>query len=265
MPDQRYLRLIEQRSQDFADHENMTLARLIRWFDQFNLHDQPMAGKILEVIDYFAIPRIRGMSKQLVDLVLAELSGAREDALYFIPVGGVYESSRVIARAIRDIQRRTRARWQICSMADVERLEPNEVDALIFVDDFSGTGNSLSTWWSEVEPLVLPKDAKIIVALLVLNDPARSAILQFADDVICIQELDDTHNAFSTSCCHFNDSDRNLLLKYCVRTGASRKYVKGYGDCGLLIAFKHGCPNNSLPLLWWESGTWESLFLRYGL
>ena len=26
----------------------------------------------------------------------------------------------------------------------------------------------------------------------------------------------------------------------------------GYGSCGLMISFQHGCPNNSIPILWYN-------------
>jgi hypothetical protein len=60
----------------------------------------------------------------------------------------------------------------------------------------------------------------------------------------------------------FSADQKARLLDYCVATGCSEKFVKGYGDAGLLVAFKHGCSNNSLPVLWVTSDDWQGLFRR---
>jgi hypothetical protein len=266
MPEPQYLDLIERASEDYAEHERMTLPRILRWFDQFDKSDQHLAAKVLGAIDYYPSSRIRGMTRELVRLVLGQLDHCREDHIYFVPVGGVYESSRVIARALRDERREQASSWSICSMSDVEALDSSDVDAILFVDDFSGTADSLVTWWEEVEPLVLPKQAIVGISLLVLNHLARSPILEFADILLAVNELDLTYDALSEHSRYFaREEDRNLLHSYCEKTGASPDYIHGYGECGLLLAFKHGCPNNSLPILWWNSDHWDPLFQRYGI
>ena len=39
-------------------------------------------------------------------------------------------------------------------------------------------------------------------------------------------------------------------------------FERGFGNCGLLLAFKHGCPNNSLPVLWYSRNNWRPFFNR---
>jgi hypothetical protein len=180
---------------------------------------------------------------------LYELDYCRPNAISFVPVGGVTSGSMNIARALADIHRKTTAKWKIFSMAEVERQDSQGIDAIVFIDDFSGTGNSLKEWWQEVEPLVLPKRAVVLVGLLVMNYLAREQILKFAENAVYVQELDESDNAVSPRSKHFNKLERQTLMTYCRKTGATGKYLKGYGGCGLLVAFRHGCPNNSLPIL----------------
>ena len=151
-------------------------------------------------------------------------------------------------------------------MTDLEKLSPDEVAVIVFVDDFSGTGDQLVVWWETVEQLVLPKKADVVVALLVMNGRARERIEQFAKLVISIDELGEEANVLSDENKQFDSKEKDSLLRYCEKTGCDPSYLKGRGECGLLLAFRHGCPNNSLPLLWHEKANkWQALFQRHAI
>ena len=143
----------------------------------------------------------------------------------------------------------------------MSRLQPGTVDAIVLVDDFNGTGRKLEEWWENVEPLVRPTGAAIFVGLLVLNDRARQRIEQFAD-VLAVDELDPSDNVFANENRRFSRKDKKKLLGHCRRTECGPKFERGFGQCGLLWAFKHGCPNDSIPVLWYSGGNWRPLFNR---
>ena len=48
-----------------------------------------------------------------------------------------------------------------------------EIEVAVFVEDFSGTGQTLETWWYTIEPAILPKVPVIVFGLLVLNFVSR--------------------------------------------------------------------------------------------
>jgi len=60
----------------------------------------------------------------------------------------------------------------------------------------------------------------------------------------------------------FSENEKETLLKYCEITGCPNNMVRGFKDCGLLLGFQHGCPNNSLPILWYDRNSWINLFHR---
>jgi len=201
------------------------------------------------------------MARQLVDMVYAEFPEVEPVRIVFVPVGEPGSSSTIIARAIRDVRPRPR----VISMADVERLEPGTTSVIVFVDDFSGTGEQLAEWWANVEPLVRPKSTVVAVGLLVMNGRARERIEEFAEHALCIVELENGHNVIGQESGIFLDAEKTVLIDYCRRTGCPAKFRQGFGACGLLIAFRHGCPNNSLPILWYEGHRWRPLFRRSAL
>jgi hypothetical protein len=95
----------------------------------------------------------------------------------------------------------------------------------------------------------------------VLNERAYERIRSFAN-VLAVEELGVNANMLAPESPTFSEEEKPRLFEYCQRTGCQEKFEGGYGQCGLLVAFKHGCPNNSLPILWFHDRNWRSLFNR---
>jgi hypothetical protein len=112
-----------------------------------------------------------------------------------------------------------------------------------------------------VESLIRPLNASIYVGLLVLNEPARDKIESFAS-VLTVTELSKRDNVYDETNSNFSPNEKKRLLRNSRKTGCGPSFEKGFGENGLLVAFKHGCPNNSLPILWYEGKKWLSLFNR---
>jgi hypothetical protein len=181
----------------------------------------------------------------------------------FVPIGDPGGRSSIVARVLRGLQDARGAKIQ--SMADIARLDRGSVSALYLIDDFSGTGDEFAGWWETIEPIIRPLESKVFVALLVVNNRALSRIRALVKDVFHVELLDDSANVLLASSAVFDDQERSQVLAYCERTESGDKFLRGYGDCGLLVAFKHGCPNNSLPILWFRSPRWQPLFHRYAI
>ncbi len=251
---------IRKTSKRFRDHETMTSNKVLRWMMQFEDGDLDLAVKILHNIRYYSGKDIRKMMRNLVTLVYRSLHGVRKDRICFIPVGRPGGGGSILARALGDTPGVRRS--QIKYMAELEALPAGDVGGIVFLDDFSGTGEALSEWWTNVEMLVRPKAAPLVVALLVVNYLARPRIEQFATTLIGVEGLAENHNVLSPVSEVFQAPEKETLLAYCRKTGCAERLCRGYGNCGLLVAFRHGCPNNSLPVLWHDSATWHSVFRR---
>jgi hypothetical protein len=243
----------------FGDHEGMNEARVLRWLEQFPDDALPLAAKMLGAIRYFTGLNLRAMTKDLFSTAVDELTAAGHHRLAFAPVGEAGSGAGVVARVLRDLIRKTPHR--LLSMLDVSRLAPGAVDAIVFVDDFSGTGRTLQDWWGNVESLVRPTAVSVFVGLLVLNEKARATIEEFAV-VMAVEELDSAADVLGATSSVLSATEKKRLVHFCKKTGCGDRFERGFGQCGLLVAFKHGCPNNSLPILWWPSNGWRALFNR---
>lgn len=256
----KYSDEVEDAVSRFADHEDMSAARVVKWLAQFTNADLPIALRVIAEVRYLNAVNIRALTKQLFQLTCDELKerGLRKAA--FVPVGDGGSGSNTVARVLRNSLSGTR--HKLLSMLDIAKLKPGAYDAIVFIDDFSATGDSLEKWWENVEPTIRPINAAVLVGLLLLNHLAYDRICTFAEEVVAVTELGPEADVLSTASTTFSDAAKPRILHYCRKTGIASKYEAGYGKCGLLVAFKHGCPNNSLPILWVHNRKWKSLFHR---
>lgn len=254
---------IDRSAQDFGDHEGVTKGKIVRWISNFSDEHTGTAAKILQKMRYYSASNIRSMTCELVKIAKQEFTDVSWDKVIFVPIGETYGGSAVIARALRETHMVLTK--NIKHIADLEKVLPTQMSALVFVDDFCGTGDTLKEWWPIIESIVLPKNAPFAIALLVLNGTARAAAQELTDKILCVEELDENDNVLSANSKHFTPVEKSIILGYCRKTGCSLDIVRGHGDCGLLLAFKYACPDNSLPILWYENHDWEALFKRHAL
>ena len=259
--------IIAEATDQFGDHEGIRTATVARWLSQFREQDRALAEKILRATArhyYYSASQIRKMSSELAQSVYSTHRKTPKNRIYFIPIGDPGSGAHYISRSLRSAD--IVPRRNLISLAELEKLDRRNVDVIVFFDDFSGTGHTILDWWPKIEPLVLPKEARVLLALLVVNEKARNQLEAAHFRVIAVEELDSSANVFGPENHHFSANDKTALLAVCKQTGCSEEYLRGYGECGLLVAFKHNCPNNSIPVLWYENpGKWRPLFVRRAL
>lgn len=260
-----YSDTIESAAERFGDHEGMTPERVLQWLLQFEDADLPIAVKVLEEIRYLNTPNIRASSRNIVEIVDAEVE-ADSQRILFVPISTPGSGAELVARAIRDVENPFRPR--MASMVDLARTDLGNEDALpaaiVFLDDFSGTADTFIEWWEVNESIIRPLGADVIFAALLMTSAAMERIRDLGTP-IAIEELGPEANVFRNGHPRFTESDQETILSYCSQTGCSDKFLRGYGESGLLLAFKHGSPNNSIPLLWYSKKEWKELFRRSGL
>ncbi len=151
------------------------------------------------------------------------------------------------------------------SRSDLFRESPLPDDVVVLVDDFSGTGKQVCDAWNDPVTSFGSLLAGVGKVYLILVAASRAARKRISDETdICplpAHELREGDNVFSEECHHFTKADRDKLLKYGVI--AKRKEPMGFGNCGLVVVFQHGTPNNSIPILHADHRHWTGLFPRH--
>ena len=254
-----YSEAIQRAVVNFGDHRDLTKAKVVSWLSQFSDVNRDTGAKALDEIKYFQLSDIESMTRQLFEIVNDQYSEFDRNRIFFVPVGGPGSGASVIARHLRIIGL---PESRIVDLLALTRLNPADIEVIVFVDDFSGTGGKIKEWWYTNEQIVLPINARVVSGILLLNHKARNVLDELFEKVHFVNFLDESADVFSESSIAFNEEEKEQLFAACQETGVSERFVSGWGDCGLLLAYAHGCPNNSLPILWYESEKWESLFKR---
>ena len=253
--------LIQDFIETCRDHQSITRPRVLKWIQQFDNQSLDIPRKILSELRYYSSTTLTGMTNEFVDLVYQRLNCNRSD-LFFVPIGGAGSGAQNIARVIR-----THPNVNARNVIDLFELNSTRFDDaygkyIIFFDDFSGSGKTIREWWDRNEPLILPFNATIGLGVVLINYMAEEEIMKLDQIYFFVEYLNERFNIFNDHCEIFSNTEQDKILSYCTKTRCSSEYLRGYGNCGLLISFQHGCPNNSLPILWYDRTDWLNLFHR---
>src|SRR5438046_1003961 len=119
-----YAQAIEQAADRFADHEGMSGPRILNWMLQFSDEDLPLAAKVLGELTYFNATNLRGMTRNMVEMVLQEVQPTPSARVAFIPMsskpGG---GADTVARILRQMQAPVRPR--VLTMVDLQDPPPD--------------------------------------------------------------------------------------------------------------------------------------------
>jgi hypothetical protein len=150
-----------------------------------------------------------------------------------------------------------------------------KVKAVVFVDDFLGTGQSatdcLLAMRDEFSELQKTRKTPIFLCVIAGFQASASHLEEELSrrgvriNVRIAEPFTDADRAFSGLNGIFSDADECGRAKHLVSDLGSRlepKHPLGYGNSEALVVFERSCPNNTLPIIWASSNDWIPLFKR---
>lgn len=157
--------------------------------------------------------------------------------------------------------------------------DPTGHSALVIVDDFAGTGKTISdgleAFLNPISTQLQSLGIPVVVILLFATTEAHQRLAKLASRFTSLRievslgvELGPEARAFRQDDPGIwkDEDERDRAKALCTRLGSGLyKEALGYGSQALLIAFPEGCPNNSLPILFASrAGTqpWQALLPR---
>ncbi len=257
------------------------------WLEQFgDSTNQRLALALLEHLEFFPVRRVR---ESFINLHRQARRGTREDlttrsqlkqrkrrdfVVAYMESDG--KSAHTMTQHYADVNNISRE-----CVSGVERaaplIEKHQVQRLVIVDDFIGTGQTVSDRMRErVEVIRRAAEMtgrKALLAVVcgfeegVVRAQASIDALDLPMEVAVGTELDRASRAFDDSSRTFASNEDRLVARRMVqelgRELGSHEPL-GTGDLQALVVFEHNCPNNSLPVLWKRSETlpWIPLFPR---
>lgn len=253
---------------DFGSYRtNINEGRIDRWLDQFDKNDRDLAARVLDSVEFISHSQMTTAFRHILsgldgwDIDEAKRRGNWRFVAFSGSAGESGDSMLHHFRHANNLASRRHNRLFI-HRSDILSQNLGPDDSIVFVDDFSGTGDQACNAWREQIEELLPGGPFIYLVLIVASQTARKRITDTTNmSVIPYIELHAGDNIFSSTCSHFTAPEKNRILNYCKK--ADHKNPRGYGNCGFVIVFQNSCPNNSIPILHISNERWEGLFPRY--
>ena len=153
--------------------------------------------------------------------------------------------------------------------------ENRELNALVFIDDFIGSGKTILENINELsnnyKSIIQDKNLIVIIGVITGFQEGKFTIERAVEDIgfpikiVILDPLDKSDKAFSNESLVFNNPiEREKAKKVCYDIGLTleKKHPVGFDDCQAVVVFPNTCPNNSLPILWKKTKTWNPIFER---
>ena len=237
---------------------------LVTWIRQFDVAHFALAAKVLDQVKIISDLNIQqGYRDALATLPGWSIAEAkREGSWAFVGLGGQAESGPAMLHMFREANGLTSDNHQglFVTLAELPRLRLTARDTVVFVDDFSGTGDQFSKRWALYQELV-SSEAKTHLFLAAATSAAIDRLNKLEDVEIRAEViLGPDANVFAPQNLVFDGADKAALLTYCRR--ADGRNPRGWGACGLLLVISRKTPNNSIPLLHVSTRRWTGIFPR---
>lgn len=244
---------------------------VIKWILQFESSDFHIALRILKNLIVLGNKDI----KRGLEIANSKLHRrAREygspitlDNTLFAGVGDGGKSGWMIAYHFR--MTNSIPEFSFLSEEILELSDRLQIDNLVMIDDFIGSGNQATKEIEQIKTKVMPLGVKNFFMLSVagMKDGIRKIENDLAVPTFCAFEYDSADTVMSFDSGFYNglshsekESVKEKLKTYGLHL--SDKRPLGYGDTGGLLAFNYNTPNNTLPLIWSSSNGWIPLLRR---
>lgn len=242
----------------------LTVADIENWLQQFQEEHRDVAARILDAVEYITPDETSSAYRNLLEALPGwnRDEKKRNGQWRFVPFSvSEGESGGAMMHPFRTANNLAGKQFNSLFVHWSQLASLSRNDTVVFVDDFSGSGNQVKEYWPTFEE-VLANGPTVYLLLIAATTGAQAEIARNTPiELRSERVLDASDNIFATACKHFSKTEKKSILKYCCR--ASSVEPQGRGSCGLLVVLAHKAPNNTIPILHKRNKRWKGLFRRY--
>jgi len=231
--------------------QGVTFASTVRWINQFPPEDRRTAGRLLENVIYLSEARTRQILVEQNAALMKTLTdaGLKPSQLIYVQVHDAGSSSPVMLNILRDAAQLERRGCRFVDARDSIRLNKttNEVGegAIIYIDDFVGTGNQFCEERDFVAQSIVGTFAEFLLVPSICEEAiykiAARGVEAFAGHVHSKAER--PLHANSTL---LDSASKERMKEVC--KGISPRFGLGYKDLATMVVLYRNAPN-TVPII----------------
>jgi len=259
------------------------------WLNQFEeISDQRLMFKLIQNFKLYSELEVRNKLQSLFSLiikdfikrnferVLEQAKRKRDDLLVTYIDQSPGKGSSYYTKLFADENKLYTELICAPEMIQTKIKEKANIRGLVIIDDFIGSGKTIIDNFEAyfVSDLInLIKSRKIIIYICAITGflESKEYILQKLEnfnlniEIIIVDVLNNTDKCFDANSKIFtNHLEQKKAKEICLQKGETlvHKNPLGFSNGETLIAFPINCPNNTLPIFWKKTHTWQPLFER---
>jgi hypothetical protein len=257
--------------------KSVTPIDVVNWLGNFNPPEINKALLVLENLEYITESEIIELYEYRFSILLQKLPN---QTVLIHPVSEYGKSSTLMVYYLKKTPTYKSNEQRIKFYPHYSNFKHNLKDlktdfSIIFLDDFSGSGNQFNTYYQTfVKPqLSLSSKLKSIFFLTLFYLPRAKSLIERSNSEINVVG-EKRYPVFLTNRSVFGDRNHMLPIReFCYSYGAllfstfnrdthmQENHPLGYHNSQALIVFAYNPPNNTLPIIW-SSKNWKPLYPR---
>lgn len=241
---------------------DITDEEIFSWTNQFSLEDRPFIEKLLSNFQYYSSKKVNSTIKVLHTKIQKALKIPAEN-IWYVPVGYVAKSGTAVAYFYKIQNNLPQNRF--ISSNDLPNLQLTKESAVVFLDDFIGSGHQATMVWQKILEPIIPMDLPcpiVFGALVGFEKGIRYLESSTKFEVIVADIISDSNLPFSLQSTIFDNEEEKLKTETIVKKYGEILYPQhplGYSESKGILGFFYSTPNNTIPIFWSTEKNWQPL------
>ncbi len=237
----------------FRDYkpQHITIRSVLGWLNQFDKTDRKALRLLLKKVIYITEDQTKSTLLELNQKLLARLAGAGIPAknIIYVQVHDAGSSSPLILNTLRDGARLEQRGCRFLDSKDVKGLHQTtnklEEGAIIFVDDFAGSGNQFCESRDFFAQHIVGSFGEFFLLPCICEEAFQEIEARGVEAIPGFIHRK-TERPLHENCNSFNPEFKKHLINLCLRI--DRRGGLGYKRMATMVVFYRNAPN-TIPVL----------------
>jgi len=239
--------------------------KLINWLENFKEEEVDLAIDLLSVFEYIPFNEFMSRLNDLLFSIIRNLP--KNDKVLVFPYGKFGKSATFVTYPLKNTVAFKKMGNNILITNDLQNLQDkNSYKHIIFIDDFIGSGDTFCNDYKTTNfnhKWISANNLNVyLLCAIIMEDGKRKIENKFSEVKIFAEtkyKIFDKIKSPFQSFGNLKDLE-NISSKY--GKMLSLYAPLGFSNSQSFLAFSHGTPDNTLPIIWVQDRNWEPIYPR---